>query len=62
MATEMEKDVLIEYVGSVIVSIKDDNVKIEYLKNLRETIYSTSFKNLDYQKIVKEIKEIKNLL
>ncbi len=62
MATEMEKDVLIEYVGGAIaLLIKKDksNQNIEYLKDLEDEIYSTSYKDLDYEKVAQKIKEMR---
>lgn len=58
----MEKDVLIEYVGGAIaLLIKKDksNQNIEYLKDLEDKIYSTSYKDLDYEKVAQEIKEMR---
>ncbi|MDX9814406.1 MAG: hypothetical protein WC144_01525 [Sulfurimonas sp.] len=62
MATEMEKDVLIEYVGGAIaLLIKKDksNQNIQYLKDLEDEIYATSHKDLDYEKIADDIKEMR---
>lgn len=62
MATEMEKDVLIEYVGGAIaLLIKKDksNQNTQYLKDLEDEIYATSHKDLDYEKIAHIIKEMR---
>ena len=59
----MEKDVLIEYVGGAIaLLIKKDksNENIEYLKDLEDEIYSTSYKDLDYKKIAQDIEKIRS--
>lgn len=60
MASEMEKDVLIEYIGSIIAKyvLEDINAsKLEELKDLEDKILSTSYLNLDYNDLVLKLKE-----
>lgn len=59
MATIMEKDVLLEHVASKIAlaNINDELEKMERLKDIREFLYRTDFKDIDFESYIKKINQ-----
>ncbi|MWV63006.1 hypothetical protein DCO58_01140 [Helicobacter saguini] len=60
MATLMEKDVLLEYVASKIAKANINNQLeiMESLKDIREFLYKTNCKDIDYKDSIAKIKQI----
>ena len=62
MATLMQKDVLIEFIASTIIGVRniasDEDKK--YLKHLRNENYATACDEIDYQKTLAEIRKIRD--
>lgn len=65
MATLMEKDVLLELVSGAIAKTKETSKENkqykETLKNIREELYITSCKEIDFNHFVATIDNIKSL-
>ncbi|RAX56219.1 hypothetical protein CCZ01_09755 [Helicobacter monodelphidis] len=64
MATFMEKDVLLELVSGTLAYIRSETTQQAecdrvQLKDIRENIWITSCEELDYQKLVTDIKNIR---
>lgn len=66
MATLVEKEVLIEIIGSVVASVAytvdDDNQDVLALLHLRGELYRMDLEEVDYKKELAFIKEKKAIL
>ncbi|PSM53052.1 hypothetical protein CBLAS_0016 [Campylobacter blaseri] len=64
MATIMEKDVLLEYasIGHLLPKDRTQEIMQDFEKmcNLRREILETEYKDIDYNKMLKEIKKIRD--
>lgn len=58
MATLMEKDVLIETVSGIFSEIMNNQEALLELSKIRDELYSTSYKDIDYDQVICELKEI----